>query len=168
MSMLSVLKNKMLPMNIYPENSDNNYIEYRNAHDLSLSHRRGLILYLLYSLEMQDYQMDMPDLIYFYNIDYGIVIDHDDELVTFVKNLVSNISLLDEEIKKYLHNWQLERISIVIKLILRYGIFELQEKKNDSKLIINEAVELAKGYAEPDSFRLVNGVLDNYRKKNNL
>lgn len=155
-------------MSFLSNQPNNDFPEYQNASELSLSHRRGLVFHLLYNLEMQDYEVDIGDLIYYYNVDYGIIIDRDDEIIPFIKEIVKNIDILDKDIIPFLHNWQLERISIIVKIILRYGIFELKEKKHDSKLIINEAVELAKGYAELESYRLVNGVLDNFRKKNNL
>ncbi len=142
------------------------FLEYCNANTLSLSHRRGLVLHLLYALEINDYDLSMHDLIYYYNIDFGIIIDLDDNVITMTENIIKNNDILDIELKKYLDNWQLERISILVKLILRYGLFELKEQKNDSKLIINEAVELAKGYAEEGSYRIVNGVLDAFAKTN--
>jgi N utilization substance protein B len=141
---------------------------YLNASSMSLSHRRGLVLHFLYALEMNEYDITVIDLLYYFNIDYGIIIEHSDEIVSLTENIIINNEKLDQELKNYLEHWQLDRISILVKLILRYGLFELQEEKNDSKLIINEAVELAKGYAEENSYRLVNGVLDAYSKNMKL
>ena len=146
------------------------FLEYCNANTLSLSHRRGLVLHLLYALEINDYEYSINDLIYYYNIDFGIIINADDSIVSLLEDIIKNNTILDLELKKFLENWQLERISMLVKLILRYGLFELKEQKSDSKLIIYEAVELAKGYAEEGSYRIVNGVLDAFSKtqKNKL
>lgn len=161
MNTLNELKNKSMKT-LTPDTS--RFLEYCNASTLSLSHRRGLVLHLLYALEVNEYDYSLADLIYYYNIDFGIIIDSDDLIVPLVLDIVQNNSELDLELKKYLEHWQLDRISILVKLILRYGLFELREKKSDSKLIIYEAVELAKGYAEEGSYRIVNGVLDAYSK----
>jgi N utilization substance protein B len=163
MNTLNESKNKFMTI-ITPDTS--RFLEYKNANTLSLSHRRGLVLHLLYALESNDYEYTVSDLIYSYNIDFGIIIDADDPIISFIEDLIKMNNHLDSELKKYLENWQLERISILVKLILRYGLFELIEKKSDSKLIIYEAVELAKGYAEEGSYRIVNGVLDAYSKVN--
>jgi N utilization substance protein B len=149
---------------ITPDNS--RFLDYINASTLSLSHRRGLVLHLLYALELNNYEYSLSDLIYSYNIDFGIIIDSDDSIIPIIEDLIGSKNELDNELKKYLENWQLERISILVKLILRYGLFELIQRKSDSKLIIYEAVELAKGYAEEGSYRIVNGVLDAYSKAN--
>ncbi len=141
------------------------FFDYCHASSLSLSHRRGLVLNLLYTLEMNDYDLTVIELLYSYNIDFGIIIDNTDDIVFVVEEIIKNNEVLDAELKQYLEHWQLERLSVLVKLILRYGMFEIREKRGDVKLVINEAVELAKGYAEENSYRFVNGVLDTYAKR---
>lgn len=138
--------------------------EFYNATTLSLSFRRALVLHLLYSLEMQDYDMSIRELIFFYNIDYGVIIDPTDDIIHIIEQVTEQKEILDRELIPYFKNWHFNRISIITKLVLRYAVWELKEKKSDSTLIINEAVELAKGYAEKDSFRFVNAVLDAWSK----
>jgi transcription antitermination factor NusB len=141
--------------------------EYIEAKNLSLSYRRGLILHLLYVLEMHDYELPLETLRYYYHIDFHIIIEHDDPALVTVQKIIDLKNELDEKIKKYLHSWDIERLSIIVKLILRYSFFELLHTTQDAKLIINEGVELAKSYAESESYKFVNGILDNYCKKNN-
>jgi N utilization substance protein B len=141
------------------------FLEYYNANEFSLSDRRCLVLHLLYAMEMNDYEMSLAEVIYYYNIDFFIIIEPEDPIVNLVESIIKKNNEIDLELKNFLENWQISRISVLVKLILRYGIFELQEQKNDSKLIIYEAVELAKGYAEENSYRIINGVLDSYSKK---
>ncbi len=138
--------------------------EFYNAATLSLSFRRALVLHLLYSLEMQEYDISFRELIFFYNVDYGVIIDQTDDIVSIIEQVTINKEILDTEIIPYFKNWHFNRISVITKLILRYAIWELKEKKSDSTLVINEAVELAKGYAEKDSFRFINAVLDAWSK----
>lgn len=148
----------------YISTEDSLISEFYNASSLTRSERRGLILHLLYTLEMQEYELSMRELIFYYNVDYGILIDSDDAIVEIVEEITAEREILDRELLPYFKNWHFNRLSILTKLILRYAVWELKKKKNDSTLVINEAVELAKGYAEKDSFRFINAVLDAWSK----
>jgi len=69
---------------------------------------------------------------------------------------------LDAEIKKAGSNWDVERMASVERNILRIGVAELQMGPAGKKIVINEAVELARKFGEPTkSPAFVNGVLDN-------
>lgn len=150
-------------MNVINTENDS-FCEYYNASSLSLSHQRGLVLHLLYSLEMNEYEISVSELFFYYNIDFGIIVDSTDHIRYIIENITINKENIDQEIFPFLKNWQFTRLSILVKLILRYAIWELKEKKNDPILIINEAIELTKGYAEKDSYRFVNGILDAWSK----
>ena len=77
-----------------------------------------------------------------------------------------NLSYLDEIIKKYVENWEIGRLAIIDKNILRMGIFELLFLDDiPPKVSINEAIELAKKFGDVDSARFVNGVLDRIYKE---
>ena len=68
--------------------------------------------------------------------------------------------MIDEEISKYLKDdWTIRRISKMDLAILRIAIYELKETSIPFKVIINEAVELSKKYAEEKSRKFVNGIL---------
>ena len=56
------------------------FSEFYNAATLSLSFRRALILHLLYSLEMQEYDISFHGVDLF-NVDYGVIIDPTDDIV---------------------------------------------------------------------------------------
>lgn len=82
----------------------------------------------------------------------------------FVKELVfgieSSTSALDEEIAKRAINWDLDRIALIDKLILRIGIWELiHHPKTPVAVVISEAVELAKEFSTEESGKFVNGIL---------
>jgi N utilization substance protein B len=64
----------------------------------------------------------------------------------------------------YLANWRVDRVSVCTKLILLFGIWELKNTDTDTRIVINEAIELAKCFAEEDSYRFVNGILDSISK----
>jgi transcription antitermination factor NusB len=87
------------------------------------------------------------------------------EVKKFAQDLVQRISHkvkeLDEVISSYATNWELDRMAIVDRNILRLASFELLFKDDiPPKVAINEAVELAKKYGDLESGKFVNGVLD--------
>ncbi|MFA5059902.1 MAG: transcription antitermination factor NusB [Candidatus Omnitrophota bacterium] len=93
----------------------------------------------------------------------------DVEVIDFSKRLVlgveKNLSAIDAKIVQYATNWDLKRMAIIDRNILRLGVFELNFISDvPPKVAINEAVELAKRYGDSDSSKFVNGVLDKIHK----
>lgn len=82
-----------------------------------------------------------------------------------VSGTLSNIERIDSLITKYADNWELERMAVVDRNIMRLGAYELLYETNiPPKVSINEAVELAKKYGDSDSGKFVNGILDRINK----
>lgn len=82
----------------------------------------------------------------------------------FVRQLVlgieANASELDAEIAKRAINWDLARIAVIDRLVLRIGIWELQNQpETPVAVVISEAVELAKNFSTDDSGKFINGIL---------
>lgn len=78
-----------------------------------------------------------------------------------VLGTVRNREAIDAVIAKYAENWDLERMAIVDRNILRFGAFELLFAGDiPPKVAINEAVNVAKKYSQIESGKFVNGVLD--------
>lgn len=68
---------------------------------------------------------------------------------------------LDETIQAVAVNWQVSRMPVIDRAILRMGVYELLYMHDvPPKVTINEAVELAKKYSTEKSGSFVNGVLD--------
>ena len=91
------------------------------------------------------------------------------EIIEFCKRLVcgvhENLKAIDEKISQYATNWQLKRMAVIDRNILRLGVFELQYASDiPPKVTINEAVELAKKYGDLESSKFVNGILDKIHK----
>lgn len=85
-----------------------------------------------------------------------------DRLVTGVSN---NIELIDKVISDYATNWQLKRMAVIDRNILRFATYELLFTEDiPPKVTINEAIEVAKRYGDKDSGKFVNGVLDKINK----
>ena len=71
---------------------------------------------------------------------------------------------LDELIAKHAENWRLERISSIDHAILRLALHEMRATDTPPKVVINEAVELAKKFSSEEAGAFVNGIQDTYRK----
>ena len=67
---------------------------------------------------------------------------------------------LDAVIKEHCENWRFERLAAIDRAILRLAIHELLLEKTPHKVVINEAVDLAKKFSGEDSGSFVNGILD--------
>ena len=78
-----------------------------------------------------------------------------------VSGVIKNIEKIDENILKHLKNWSMARIAKIDLAILRVAIYEICYMSDviPFKVSINEAVELAKKYGNPDSKSFVNGLL---------
>ncbi len=81
------------------------------------------------------------------------------------KNIISQQGLIDKTIEKSAPEFPIEKINRTDLAILRLAVYELLiEKKQPPKVIIDEAVELAKEYGGDTSPAFVNGVLGNIIK----
>lgn len=73
---------------------------------------------------------------------------------------------LDRTISKALENWDLSRVALVDKNILRFALAELfYFDEIPVKVIINEAIEVAHRYSSEDAGRFINGLLDRLSKE---
>ena len=82
-----------------------------------------------------------------------------------VERTADNRSEIDAYIQKYSKGWKLERISRTALAVMRCAICEiLYMDEIPNAAAINEAVELAKGYDEPDTVAFVNGVLGGFMR----
>ena len=79
--------------------------------------------------------------------------------------MIENRQMLDDAIKPLLHNWRFDRIGVCTKLILRLALWELHNTQTSANIVLNEAIELAKCFAERDAYKFVNGILDEAVKK---
>ena len=79
-----------------------------------------------------------------------------------------NVPALDAIIVKHADNWRFERLSAIDRAILRLAIHEMNGTDTPPKVILNEAVELAKKFSSEESGSFVNGVLDAVHKSMKL
>ena len=115
---------------------------------------------LIYSLEIQK-RDDIEEQIDLYIESNGIV---DKNAIEYIKDAVLGIEKNKEKIlekieKNLKSDWNIERISKIDLAILKLAIYEIKYKEIPFKVVINEAVELAKKYGEDTSKNFVNGIL---------
>lgn len=113
----------------------------------------------LFQLEIKDTDLTINEAINFIKDDYpDLDFDFIHWLVTGVKD---HELVLDEKIKPYLKDWSLERLLKTDRIILRMATFEILHSETPAKVVINEAVELAKQFSDDDHYKFINGVLSN-------
>ena len=83
-----------------------------------------------------------------------------------VKGLAEHNAELDNYIEKYSSGWKFSRISRTAVAIMKTAMFEILYMTDEvpQKAAINEAVELAKKYEEPETVPFINGVLGSFVK----
>lgn len=82
-----------------------------------------------------------------------------------IKGTLTNRDALDKKIDGFADNWELNRMAVVDRNILRLAAFELLFLEDiPPKVTINEAVEIAKRYGDINSGRFINGILDKINK----
>jgi len=86
------------------------------------------------------------------------------------KKVLKKGKILDKEIKSVAPIWPIEKLNRIDLAILRLAVYELKYESTPPKVIIDEAVELAKEFGGENSASFVNGVLgtfyENQKKKN--
>lgn len=96
----------------------------------------------------------------------GILSDIPNEAeVTFAKQLINKVAanknILDQEIQSRVENWEMDRIALIDRLLLRMGISEIYYFPDiPPKVSINEVIEIAKDYSTSNSGKFINGILD--------
>ncbi len=88
----------------------------------------------------------------------------DSELEEFARNITIGVldlsNILDEVIAKHAPEWPLDQVAVIDRNILRMALWEFAvENKTPIKVVINEAVEIAKLYGSDSAPRFINGVL---------
>lgn len=137
-----------------------------SCNELTLRDQRALIFHLLYSADSFDYEVSLEAIAENISREYGYIILPHDFVFTTASAIIDHRIDLDQAILPLLANWRFERLGVITKLILRYAFWEFLHTETPPFVVINEAVELTKCFAETNAFRFVNGVLDEWVTKN--
>ena len=85
-----------------------------------------------------------------------------DEFVSSIRdNLIENKNNYIYEIGQYLVKWSFDRLNLVEQAILLEAVSEIKLKINENAVTIDEAIILTKKYCDEESYKYINGVLDN-------
>ena len=93
-----------------------------------------------------------------------------DELKAFATALAdgvaSKVTELDPLIAESTEHWRIERMNVMDRLVLRLAVYEfLYQPETPARVVINEALELARTFSGDEAVRFINGVLDAVRRK---
>lgn len=126
-------------------------------------HTREWALQLLFQFDMNPSEVE-PALARFWE-DKGA----DGKAIEFteslVKGVLANQKSIDADIRSYAENWELGRMAVVDRNVLRMAIYEMKFCPDIPPVVsINEAVDIVKYYSSTESGRFVNGILDRIRK----
>lgn len=84
---------------------------------------------------------------------------------SLVRGVLSGLESIDAAIEGHAENWKVDRMAVVDRNILRVAVYELRSRPDvPYKVIIDEAVELAKMYGSEDSAPFINGIIDRIGK----
>jgi len=94
---------------------------------------------------------------------------HGTEARRYCESLVGGVraglSSIDAAIEEHAENWKVDRMAVVDRNILRVAVYELMSRPDvPYKVIIDEAVELAKRFGSEDSGPFINGIIDRVGK----
>jgi N utilization substance protein B len=125
---------------------------------------RELTLKFLYQSEMNKGNIEEQMKIFIErNSSYGEV---EDFMESLVKSIYKEMEEIDKIIQECSDNWILERMTVIDRNILRMGTCELLfDFLTPPKVVINEAIDIAKKYGNEDSPEFINGILDKIYKK---
>lgn len=122
-------------------------------------HARELALQLLFQSEFAP-QISINSFLQVYDNNFTAETIQYAEII--IKAVNENKNKIDEKISSVSRNWKVDRMALVDRNILRISIYEmkLSPEQLSPKIIINEAVEIAKKYGTTESASFINGLLD--------
>ncbi|MBN1558122.1 MAG: transcription antitermination factor NusB [Lentisphaerae bacterium] len=83
-----------------------------------------------------------------------------------VRGVMAHREALDGLLRQYARNWDLRRMGVIERNVLRLGLYELRYcGAIPPAVVINEAVDIAKYFSMTESGKFVNGILDRARKE---
>ena len=82
-----------------------------------------------------------------------------------VRDTINRLESIDRLLAQHAHNWRVERMAVIDRLVLRLAVCELlTHPDTPPRVVINEAIELARTFSGDEAVPFVNGVVDSVRK----
>lgn len=132
---------------------------------------REIAVQTLYALclNSNEFSQDSADSLKHINEKLSQIIDFNKKLFSnsqnefcnfLVNNTYQNLESIDDLITRFSEHWDIRRISIMDKCVLRMAIMEMRFTDTPGKIIINEAIEISKKFCGEKSGKFINGILD--------
>lgn len=119
-----------------------------------------------FRIEVREKDLDIESVLERNISRYSEVMEDKVFVVELVRGVLAEASILDDFIQPLAPEWPLSQIARIDRVVLRMGVWEMNHESGvPIKVIINEAVELAKGFGADNSSKFVNGVLGTAAKK---
>ncbi|MBT4594636.1 transcription antitermination factor NusB [bacterium] len=123
---------------------------------------RSLAFHLLYISENYEHKVELKEIAAGLRDGFDIYFDDSCFAMKLAQGAINLREELDDHIRPLAKNWMFERIGVCTLLVLRIALWEILHSDTPKTVAINEAIELAKAFAEKDSYRFVNGILDEF------
>ncbi len=100
----------------------------------------------------------------------GFAVEEEEAVKSYAERLVQGVAAAKEELDALITgislHWRLDRMALVDRNVLRLGAFELTKLKDEvpRKVVLNEAIEIAKTFGTAESSAFINGILDRIGK----
>ena len=132
--------------------------------NLSRNDSRMLAMTILYQIDLSKKK----------KIDYSkdeLLNEYKEVNLDFTKELIDGVLEHEEELidlaNKYLNNWNITRLGLTDAAIIKIAKYELLYTDTPKKVIIDDAIELAKDYSDEKVVGMINGILDKIYHENN-
>jgi len=125
---------------------------------------RIIALQTLYELDFRresaDKDLDLQEVLTRNIGRYQKQVDDTEFIEALVKGVTKHESKLDAQLQPIAPEWPIDQIARMDRIVLRMGLYELLHNSDiPPKVVINEAVELAKSFGGENSSKFINGVL---------
>src|SRR6056297_290972 len=130
--------------------------------NVSRHKQRIWVLQILYGLDIRK-KLDLENSQKSYTnfLEEKGVLAEDLYAAELLEGIIMELELLDAQIDQYAINWDIERMPAIDRNILRIAAYEIQHEI-PVKVAINEAVKIAKKYADDSSPSFINGLLSKF------
>src|SRR5258708_5189094 len=128
---------------------------------------RTIVMQSLYEWDFR-HELNIEDIAKRNIAQFDAETDHD-YIIHAIHGVVDNMDKIDPFIQQAAPEWPIDQIAVIDKTILRLATYELLlEREIPPKVVINEAVELAKSFGSDNSSKFINGVLGTLYRTSDL
>ena len=121
---------------------------------------RALAFHYLYAIDRSDYQESLTEVAERFLEGFSLKPRDHHFALELAQGVINNHERYAGLIQPLLEHWRFDRLGCCTRIVLLMAFWEFEQPNAVASIVINEAVELAKVFAERDAYRFVNGILD--------